>query len=583
MTTILNLDVPRSLDTLISDLLQKKPAQPVEAWLFDDGPSRQAAEAKLAKAGIKARIRSAYKPLVYFFLEEVDIASLAKIEIGYPVHPAAAPTRFLIEAYPLAALVGDADISFYANELDLVYDVKLVTKAGETTTHYVFAPNVVEDDHVGTTVLRCCGWQRTTEVADAGARLKTDFETLFLAAIDAVKTHSWEREEPYFDRLRISVELPANDRDLDFCSESISLREAMHEDLFFSIRECLNATMGAMAGRGGARPGQVVPDIRGTAGNPRIIMTVEDFGEHGETAGDAIAMETADRPLKIGQIREELARIEGEAIHAVSREGRDVIGRYKKGPGPAVLISSGQHANETSGPVGALRAAQKLSSDPQSHFAIVPVENVDGYELHQRLIVENPFHMHHAARYTAMGDDLSFTVPDPNSIYERAARNQALELSSAKLHLNLHGYPSHEWTRPMSGYLPRGFEMWTIPKGFFLIMCAHPGWEKVGEALMDEVALKLSADKNLVAFNASQLACVKVHMPDAPFEVRYGIPCIQQSSDYYQAPLTIITEATDETVYGQDFIDAHHTQMNTVLYAVEGYRRLAADSALPAA
>jgi hypothetical protein len=579
MTKLLDLAVPRTLDVLVSDLLQQKPVAPVEAWLFDDGPSRRAAEEKLAASGVKARIRSAYKPLVYFFLEEVDIASLARIEIGYPIHAAAAPSRFLIEAYPLAALVGDAEISFHNNDLDLTYDIKLTTKRGEATTYHVFAPNVVEDDHVGTTVLRCCGWRKTE--GTKGERLQTDFETLFLAAIDAVKTHEWQRKEPYFDRLRIVVELPARDVALDFCSEVISLREAMHEDLFFSVRECLNATMGAMAGRGGARPGQVVPDIKGTDGSPRIVMTVEDFGEHGETEGDTIPMETADRPLKIGQIRQEVSRIDGEEIHAVSREGRDVVGRYRKGSGPAVLISSGQHANETSGPVGALRAAQKLAADPQAHFAIIPVENVDGYELHQRLIVENPFHMHHAARYTAMGDDLSFTVPDPNSIYERAARNKALALSGAKLHLNLHGYPSHEWTRPMSGYLPRGFEMWTIPKGFFLILCAHPGWEEIGEALMDEVALKLSADKNLVAFNAKQLACVKVHMPEAPFEVRYGIPCIRQVSEYYQAPMTIITEATDETVYGQDFIDTHDAQTNTVLNAVEIYCRLVEQGGLP--
>jgi hypothetical protein len=581
MTTLLNLDVPRTLDALVSDLLQRKPAGPVEAWLFDDGPSRRAAEEKLAASGIKARIRSAYKPLVYFFLEEVDVASLARIEIGYPVHPAAAASRFLIEAYPLAALVRDAEISFHANDLDLTYDVKLTTKTGETVTHHVLAPNTAEDDHVGTTVLRCCGWQR--QAGTTGERLKSDFEMLFLSAIDALKTHEWQRKEPYFDRLRILVELPAKDLELDFCSEVISLREAMHEDLFFSIRECLNATMGAMAGRGGARPGQVVPDIRGTDGTPRIVMTIKDFGEHSETEGDAIPLETADRPLNIGQIRQEVSRIDGEDIHALSREGRNVIGRYRRGPGPAVLISSGQHANETSGPVGALRAAHTLAADPQAHFAIIPVENVDGYELHQRLIVENPFHMHHAARYTAMGDDLSFTVPDPNSVYERAARNKALALSSAKLHLNLHGYPSHEWTRPMSGYLPRGFEMWTIPKGFFLILCAHPGWETVGETLMDEVARKLSADESLVVFNAKQLACVKIHMPEAPFEVRYGIPCIRQMSEYYQAPLTIITEATDETVYGQDFIDAQRTQTNTVLYAVEAYRRLAAENALPVA
>lgn len=572
MSTILDLDVPRTLDVLVSELIANPPGIPVEAWVFDDAPSRQAAEEKLAAVGITARIRSSYKPLVYFFLEELHIASLAKVEIGYPVHSAADPQRFLIEAYPLAALVGDAKIAFHANTLDLTYDVTLTTKAGEMKTYTVFAPNVVEDDHVGRPVLRCCGWHR-------GERLKTDFETMFLAAVDAVKQQTWGRKQPYFDRLRIAVDLPARDLDLDFCSESISLREAMHEDLFFSLRECLDAEMGAMAGQGGARPGQVVPDISGTDGNPRIVMTVEDFGEHEETAGEDIDIATATRPLKIGQIRRELAKIEGEPIKAISREGREVLGRYHKGPGPAVLISSGQHANETSGPVGALRAAQMLAADPSQHFAIVPVENVDGYELHQRLIVENPFHMHHAARYTAFGDDLSFTVPPP--IYEREARGKALELSSAKLHLNLHGYPSHEWTRPMSGYLPRGFELWTIPKGFFLIVCTHPGWEAIGEAILEDVAKRLAEDKSLVEFNARQIDCVRLHMPNAPFEVRYGIPVLKQVSSLYQAPVTIITEATDETVYEQVFVDCHEAQTRTVLYAVEAYRRLAANSDFP--
>jgi len=572
MSTILDLDVPCTLDVLVSELIANPPGIPVEAWVFDDAPSRQAAEEKLAAVGITARIRSSYKPLVYFFLEELHIASLAKVEIGYPVHSAADPQRFLIEAYPLAALVGDAEIAFHANTLDLTYDVTLITKVGEMKTYTVFAPNVVEDDHVGRPVLRCCGWHR-------GERLKTDFETMFLAAVDAVKQQTWGRRQPYFDRLRIAVDLPARDLDLDFCSESISLREAMHEDLFFSLRECLDAEMGAMAGQGGARPGQVVPDISGTDGNPRIVMTVEDFGEHEETTGEDIDIATATRPLKIGQIRRELAKIEGEPIKAISREGREVLGRYHKGPGPAVLISSGQHANETSGPVGALRAAQMLAADPSQHFAIVPVENVDGYELHQRLIVENPFHMHHAARYTAFGDDLSFTVPPP--IYEREARGKALELSSAKLHLNLHGYPSHEWTRPMSGYLPRGFELWTIPKGFFLIVCTHPGWEAIGETILEEVAKRLAEDKSLVEFNARQIDCVRLHMPNAPFEVRYGIPVLKQVSSLYQAPVTIITEATDETVYEQVFVDCHEAQTRTVLYAVEVYRRLAANSDFP--
>jgi hypothetical protein len=306
-------------------------------------------------------------------------------------------------------------------------------------------------------------------------------------------------------------------------------------------------------------------------------MTLDDFGGATETTGPDQNMPVAQRPLTISQIRRELATIGGVPVGATSREGRPVQGVYRAGSGPAVLITSGQHANETSGPVGALRAAQALASNSEAHFAIVPVENVDGYELHQRLIVKNPFHMHHAARYTAVGDDLSSGNGLPP--YEREARFHALALSGAKLHLNLHGYPSHEWTRPMSGYLPRGFEQWTIPKGFFLILVAHPGWEAIGREVLEEIVTGLAEQRpSLITSNAEQLACVAVHMPDAPFEVRHGIPCIVETGTYYDTPLTIITEATDETIYGDLFRDAHEAQTLTVLLAVTAFRRLMQDA-----
>ena len=108
------------------------------------------------------------------------------------------------------------------------------------------------------------------------------------------------------------------------------------------------------------------------------------------------------------------------------------------------------------------------------HFAISPLENPDGYALHHRLRSENAHHMHHAARYTALGDDVESRGDTP--VFESVIRKKQLAEMDAKLHLNLHGYPSHEWTRPLSGYLPRGFELWTLPKGFFLIMRHHPEW-----------------------------------------------------------------------------------------------------------
>ena len=576
MTRFLSLDTPRTLAAVTARLLAERPEGLTEVWLFEDSAARAASQAALTAAGLQVRLHSAYKPLVHFFLEEVDLAALSRIDITFPVHPAANPQRFLTEAYPLAGLVGNTALLFRPGGDDLTYHITLTGADGHRTAHHILAPNVLEADHTGTPVLRCCGWQRGA--ADPGSRLSTDFEILFLAAIEAVKTRDWGTTTPFFDRLTVQVDLPANDHDLSYGSESISFREAMHEDLYFALRECLMPVPDVAGRSNHARPGQIVPDIRAGA-VPRLVMTLAGFDEAAETTGPDQPLATARRPLTIGQIRRELAAVDGANLSATSREGRAVRGSYHAGPGPAVLITAGQHANETSGPVGALRAAQALARDAAAHFAVVPMENVDGYELHQRLIVENPFHMHHAARHTAMGDDLSSGEGVP--AYERDARRQALALSGAKLHLNLHGYPSHEWTRPMSGYLPRGFEHWTIPKGFFLILVTHPGWEAIGQALLEAIVTGLATESPaLIAFNAEQLACVAVHMPDAPFEVRRGIPCIVETNTTYDTPLTVITEATDETIYDARFRAAHDAQTRTVLLAVAAFRRLMQDAPL---
>ena len=49
---------------------------------------------------------------------------------------------------------------------------------------------------------------------------------------------------------------------------------------------------------------------------------------------------------------------------------------------------------------------------------------------------------------------------------EKGARLEAIARTSARLHLSLHGYPAHEWTRPLNGYVPHGFSQWTIPAAF---------------------------------------------------------------------------------------------------------------------
>ena len=101
--------------TLQPTLAALKPAaSAIETWSFDDAATRRAAEARFAAAGITARCRSAYKPLVCAFREEIATEGLIAAEIIYPVHPAAAPRRFLLESYPLSALYPETAFTFTA-------------------------------------------------------------------------------------------------------------------------------------------------------------------------------------------------------------------------------------------------------------------------------------------------------------------------------------------------------------------------------------------------------------------------------------------------------------------------------------
>ena len=453
-------------------------------------------------------------------------------------------------------------VSFEPGEAPLTYEVVLTTKDGGTTHHSVFAPNLLRDG-----VLGSCGWRRMP--GEPGAAILTDFEALFATAVATVRAQGWSDRIGAFDRLTVTVEMPGADQEVGWGDEVISFREAMHEDLFFTLRETL---MVESATDRSARPGQIVPDMRASHGAARLRIVGTMFAEADETASATIGLETADRPIGMAQIRAALGALGGQRFSTLSREGREVAGLYKPGAGPAVLLSAGQHANETSGVVGGLRAAQVLMRDPDSHFAYVPVENVDGYELHQRLIAENPRHMHHAARFTALGDDVSPALADPDD--ERRVRYEAIARSGAQLHINLHGYPAHEWTRPLSGYLPRGFEAWSMPKGFFLIVAHHKGFGDMAQALLTNVTARLAEDPHLVAFNARQMRAMRAHAIDPAFGVLNGIPYYLSEAATYATPLTVITEAPDESIYGAAFVMQQETQMRAALACVEAYRRL---------
>ncbi len=568
MSPLLNQTFTRTLDAIVELAI---PGQPLEAWTFDDTESRREAERRLQAKGVTARIRSAYKPLLFAFLEEIDLDGVEAIEVHYPVHANAPANRFRLEAYPLAALVGEAKIDFIArNDGDFHYDVSL--KRGEQIESVtVLAPNRVHTDIVGEINVSPTGWLKLG--GKPGERLATDYEELFEAGIKAVADHAWGDQEPYFEELNIRVVHPAKDISLPVGDEVVSLREALHEDFYFSLLEFFQKKSGRPLGDRGLRPGQIVPEIAKSNGEISVVIETRALTT-GFSDGDEQPIDTAQEPIAESQVRKLLADVGGDAFEARSRSGRILSARYKSGDDAAVMISGGQHPNETTGIVGALRAARKLGQRKQAHFTISPLENPDGYAVHQRLRLDSPRHMHHAARYTALGDDLEYRTSENagTNLFEKEIRFKAEKRSDAKLHVNLHGYPSHEWTRPLSGYVPRNFAMWTLPKGFFLIIRHHPDWERQAEALLDKVTRHLGAIPGLLDYNNRQIALYEIHAGETGFRIINGFPCLSSVDDRHTVPMTLITEYPDETIYGDDFITGHTAQMETVLSAYDAWQ-----------
>ena len=573
MTALLDLTLPRTLDGLLTRFGDgAHRGVRIEAWLFEDIAARQAAEQRLAQAGVTARLRSAYKPLIHFFLEDAP-GPFDAVTVASPADPHASEPRFRLEAFPLAGLLGAAALRFAAAKPGLDYRVRL-ERDGRATEHRVFAPNRLRQDHLGQAALTPTGWLRVWHTDNDGppdedAALPTEYETIYAAALDAVAAHAWPASWPYFDVLRIDIQTPGIERRLHWHDECLSTAEGLHEDLYFSLLEIFQHRSGLKLGDRTLQPGQIVPDIKTVNGPAHVRVELQASPVPAEPRAEPIDIETAPAPLTRGQIHVALEALGGTPITAVSGQGRAVEGRFLRGNGRGFVVTAGQHANETTGVVGALRAAPRLR-DAGAHFAVIPQENADGYALHHALRVNNPRHMHHAARYTALGDDLQYRVKEP--LYEKSARLDAFRLTEAGLHLNLHGYPAHEWNRPLTGYITRGFEAWSMPKGFYLILHHPPGQRGAAEAFLDKLTARVIQVPGLRDFNQSQLAVWHAHAGHWPEPIYNSIPCTITESTHFPVPYTLITEYPDETIYDDAFQIGHSVQTTTVLEAVALYQ-----------
>jgi hypothetical protein len=161
MVVLLDIAIARTLDDLLIRFCNgAHKGSRLEAWLFEDADARQQAERRLAASAVKAKLRSAYKPLLHFFLEEVDLSGLSEVTIKVPTHHAGSHQRFALEAYPIAGLLPGVPVRFDAGVNELAYRVRLRAATGKMAKHQVFAPNRLHNDHLGRPTLSPSGWLR---------------------------------------------------------------------------------------------------------------------------------------------------------------------------------------------------------------------------------------------------------------------------------------------------------------------------------------------------------------------------------------------------------------------------------------
>jgi hypothetical protein len=635
MTVMVEHTIARTATTLLADeRLSAWSGLNMSLWLYEGHAERLRVQQMLSEHGITARVRSAYKPLLHFFLEELDLDALVAVSIHYPVIVGCDPKRFLLEAYPLARLLKHCEVTWVPvshatspmtaengsptalPELDSVhrqllcpsYQVSTRDLQGNTAHHVVEAPNAWVIDHLKECTLCPTGMLRVTNPVSGQSlceqAVTTEIEHAFAEVMQWVCQHDWGQQEPYFERLEIRVEVPGAERTDVNGVLMMSTLEALHEDLYFSILEFFQKYSGRVKGDRGLQPGQIVPDIRMGTGPVHIKIVLHPAGSElpplqvtfktasrstpqstaqvtaQNTSQDLVPAHTAAAndlsesaaALSVDAIEQSLKAFDGTSFVFVSRQGRAVKGVLKRGELPAIVLTGGQHANEPSGIVGALRGGQWLDAQSGSHFALVPLENPDGYQLQGEYVAIHPQHIHHAARYTGLGDDLEYREHAP--WYETAARMHALDQTGAQLHLSLHGYPAHEWTRPFTGYLPRGFELWSIPKGFFLIVRYQASYEQIARQWLEMITHEIAAIPGLAAFNQEQLEIYTTHAGSIPFEVHHGIACILSQNDQQVSGLKLVTEFPDETLYGESFQFAQRVQTETVRIAATAWWQL---------
>jgi hypothetical protein len=183
---------------------------------------------------------------------------------------------------------------------------------------------------------------------------------------------------------------------------------------------------------------------------------------------------------------------------------------------PTILVMGRQHANEVSSTSHILRLAELLATDPsyerilqKVNVILCPVMNPDGAAMAYELQKLTPTWMLHAGRYSALGMDI--TSRAAGLLPEAEVEGRLWREWLPDIYLNPHGYPSHEWVQPFSGYVAPGFRAYWSSRGWYTMISGlrdprYPDHGTATAAIREAIVREINANPDVHAMDSRHQA-----------------------------------------------------------------------------
>ncbi|WML48569.1 M14 family metallopeptidase [Neobacillus sp. PS3-34] len=266
---------------------------------------------------------------------------------------------------------------------------------------------------------------------------------------------------------------------------------------------------------------------------------------------------------------------------------------------PTILIETGHHANEVSSSPAVREMVKEIVEGQQDllnkvNIIVIPTSNPDGSNLHSILAADNPEWKHHAARYNAVGLEFA-NVRYKNTIFGEAdVVPNAIHRWLPDVLIDGHGIPGHEWIQPFAGFSspPRFPVSYSIPNAFIygitrdLDKNQFPEHRRIQDFLISGVTEKIRKIEAIRTKNEYWRNRYRKYgtqwLPDYfPIEEQDGMNFyhwdtkVDQASHVYISrypewcSADFITEAADETVYGDTLAGCIYAQKSFYLGVIE--------------